>query len=202
MIENKLKITDWNLIAKAEERVSKKKALSLYQEDAFLTLDTVTGLIEIHKLLFEDIYDFAGEIRTVDLSKGGFCFGSALFLEETLKRIEDMPQSNFENIVEKYVEMNIAHPFRDGNGRCMRIWLDAILKKQLHRVVDWSKITKEEYFDAMKRSPVNDTEIKALLKNALTDQVNDINVFMEGLDASYSYEGYSFYNTKALNDEE
>lgn len=152
----------------------------------------------IHKYLFEDIYDFAGRIRTENIAKSNFRFASAMYLEEALNKIDNMPQKTFDEIVEKYVEMNVAHPFREGNGRSTRIWLDMILKKELKRVVDWSKINKQDYLLAMERSPIKDTEIKLLLKNALTEKINDRQVYMKGIDASYSYEGYNVFKTEDI----
>lgn len=181
--------------------MSKSKALLLFENgllDAF-EVGNFKGLSQIHKFLFEDIYDFAGEIRNENLAKGGFRFASVMYLREALKNIERMPQSDFDEIIEKYVEMNVAHPFREGNGRSMRIWLDAVLKKEIGRVVDWSKVDKEDYLLAMERSPIRDVEIKALLKNALTDKIDDRDVYMKGIDASYYYEGYNVYKTEELN---
>ncbi len=196
-LENKLGITDSSELARVEERISKQKARLLFETGTLDTLEvgTCKGLSEIHRFLFGEIYDFAGEIRTVNLAKGGFRFAPLLYLDAALASIEKMPQSTYEEIVEKYVEMNVAHPFREGNGRSMRIWLDAILKKELGLVVDWSRVDKNDYLLAMERSPIKDTEIKVLLKDALTDRVNDRDVYMKGIDASYSYEGYNVYKT-------
>ena len=181
-----------------EERISKQKAKRLFEENVLDTFEvgTYTGLQSIHRWLFEDIYDFAGQTRTLNLAKGNFRFASALYLDEALERISAMPQKTFEQIVAKYVEMNIAHPFLEGNGRSTRIWLDAILKKEIGMVVDWNKVDRDDYLAAMERSPVRDTEIKTLLKAALTDQVNDRMVFMHSIDASYRYEGYHTYRTE------
>ncbi|MBR1485659.1 MAG: Fic family protein [Synergistaceae bacterium] len=181
---------------KDEERISKLKALELYESGQLdkLMPGTFATLAEIHKKFFSEIFDFAGKIRHVNIAKGHFRFVPAIYLEAALDKIEQMPQSTFDEIIEKYVEMNIAHPFREGNGRATRIWLDLILKKSLNKVIDWSKVDKEDYLFAMERSPVRDTEIKILLKNALTDKINDREIFMKGIDQSYFYEGYSqFY---------
>ena len=159
---------------------------------------TFSGLAQIHKYLFEDVYDFAGKIRTENISKSNLRFASVMYLEEALRKIDEMPQSNFDEIIEKYIEMNIAHPFREGNGRSTRIWLDMILKNEINKVVDWSKISKEDYLLAMERSPVKNIEIKFLIKNALTDKIDDREVYMKGIDASYNYEGYNLYNTEDL----
>lgn len=200
MLENKLGIKSSVELAEAEERISKKKALDLFETGMLDTLEpgTFQSLAEIHRHLFEDIYDFAGKIRSVNISKGGFRFAPSIYLQEALNGVEKMPQSNFDEIVEKYVEMNVVHPFREGNGRSMRIWLDMILKRVLNVVVDWSQINREDYLLAMERSPVKDTEIKLLLSKALTDQIHDRDVYMKGIDASYRYEGYALYKTKAL----
>lgn len=163
-----------------------------------IEVGTFKGLAKIHKDLFEDIYDFAGKVRTQNISKSNFRFASVMYLEEALEKIDKMPQTNFDQIIDKYIEMNIAHPFREGNGRSTRIWLDAILKKELSQVVDWSKVNKEDYLLAMERSPIKNTEIKILLKQALTDKINDRDVYMKGIDASYCYEGYSTYKTEDL----
>ena len=181
-----------------EERISKQKAKRLFEDKVLDTFEvgTYAGLQSIHRWLFEDIYDFAGHTRTLNLAKGNFRFASALYLDEALERISAMPQETFEQIIAKYVEMNIAHPFLEGNGRSTRIWLDAILKKELGKVVDWNKVDQDDYLAAMERSPVRDTEIKTLLKSALTDQVNDRTVFMHSIDASYRYEGYQTYRTE------
>ena len=200
MLENKLGITNAIELAKAEEKITKIKAMELFQTKKIDTFEvgTFKGLAQIHKYLFEDIYAFAGKIRKENISKGNFRFASAMYLEEALEKIDNMPQSNFDEIIEKYIEMNIAHPFREGNGRSTRIWLDRILKKEIHQVVDWSKVDKEDYLLAMERSPIKNTEIKLLLKNALTDKVEDREVYRKGIDASYHYEGYSVYKTEDL----
>ena len=199
-LENKLGLTSSADLAREEERISKKKAVQLYESGWLdqLTPGTVPALQEIHRILFEEIYDFAGKIRTVNLAKGNFRFAPVLYLEPALHSIEQMPQSTFEQIVEKYVEMNIAHPFREGNGRSMRIWLDLMLKKELGRVVDWSLVNREDYLLAMERSPVRDTELKLLLKNALTDAVDSREVFLKGIDHSYEYEGYTAFRAEEL----
>ncbi len=199
-LENKLGITDPAELARAEEEMTKRKAAALFQEGVLDTFEvgTFRGLSQIHRHLFEDLYPFAGQIRQVNLAKGSFRFASALYLEPALKKISAMPQGTFDQIVEKYVEMNVAHPFRERNGRSARIWLDAMLKKELGLVVDWQKVDKEEYLRAMERSPVNDLEIKTLLKGALTDRIGDREVFMKGIDASYHYEGYHAYRAEDL----
>lgn len=199
-IQNKLGISDSFKLAQAEERISKQKAMELFESGRLDKLDAgiFESLSEIHKFLFEDIYDFAGEIRTVNIAKGNFRFAPVMYLAEALKNIDKMPQSGFEQIIEKYVEMNIAHPFREGNGRSMRIWLDLMLKKEIKKVVDWSKVDKEDYLLAMERSPVRDTEIKHVLKTALTDDINDREIYMKGIDHSYYYEGYMTYRTEDL----
>ena len=196
-LKNKLGITDSLKLAREEERISKARALELFEKrlpDSFEN-GTFHGLAQIHEYLFSDIYDFAGKIRTVNLAKGGFRFAPVLYLRDALEKISRMPQSTFDEIIEKYVEMNVAHPFREGNGRSTRISLDAILKKELGKVIDWSRVDKEDYLLAMERSPVRDTEIKTLLKAALTDQIYDREVYMKGIDASYRYEGYDVYRT-------
>ena len=199
-IQNKLGISDSFKLAQAEERISKQKAMELFESGRLDKLDagTFESLSEIHKFLFEDIYDFAGEIRTVNIAKGNFRFAPVMYLAEAIKNIDEMPQSGFEQIIEKYVEMNIAHPFREGNGRSMRIWLDLMLKKEIKKVVDWSRVDKEDYLLAMERSPVRDTEIKHVLKAALTDDINDREIYMKGIDHSYYYEGYMTYRTEDL----
>lgn len=199
-LENKLGITDSQELARAEERISKQKALALFESGALdqMAPGTFAALAQIHRALFVDIYDFAGDLRTVNIAKGHFRFASALYLEAAVAEIERMPQNNFDEIVAKYVEMNVAHPFREGNGRSMRIWLDQMLKAALGKVVDWSLVDKEDYLLAMERSPVRDTEIKTLLGAALTDRVADRVLFMKGLDRSYEYEGYTAYRTEAL----
>lgn len=199
-LENKLNITDSAELARAEEKISKKKAVQLFESGHLYTLKagTLDSLFKIHKFLFEDIYDFAGEVRKVNMSKGNFRFVPVMYLDDALRNIEKIPQSTFDEIVEKYVEMNVAHPFREGNGRSTRIWLDLILRQELNMVVDWRKIEKDDYLLAMERSPIKDTEIKCLLKEALTDQVNDREVYMKGVDRSYYYEGYSTYKAENL----
>ena len=200
MLENKLGITSSAELAREEERISKKKAVEMFESGRLAKLETGTtaSLMLIHKALFEDIYAFAGKLRTVNIAKGNFRFAPLLYLEAALANIDKMPQSTFDQIVEKYVEMNIAHPFREGNGRATRIWLDCILRKELGKVVDWSQVDKEDYLLAMERSPIKDIEIKHLLKNALTDKVNDRQVFMKGIDTSYHYEGYSTFKAEDL----
>lgn len=199
-LENKLKIVDSSELARAEEKISKEKALELFESGMLDKLEagTFQTLSEIHRYLFEDIYDFAGKVRTVNIAKGNFRFAPVMYLENSLQNIEKMPQKTFEEIIEKYVEMNVAHPFREGNGRSTRIWLDQILKKELNLVVDWSKVEKEDYLLAMERSPIKDTEIKYILKNALTDKVNDRQIYMKGIDHSYYYEGYNIFKTENL----
>ena len=199
-LENNLGLTSSADLAREEERISKKKAAQLFDRKLFDTFDvgTFAGLAEIHQYLFEDIFDFAGEIRTVNLAKGNFRFAPLMYLQAALENIDKMPQSNFDEIVEKYVEMNIAHPFREGNGRSTRIWLDHILKTMIGRVVDWSKVDKEDYLLAMERSPIKDVEIKVLLKGALTDEINSREVYMKGIDHSYYYEGYTTFKTEEL----
>ena len=203
-LENKFGITDSAELARTEEKISKKKALELFETGLLDTFEvgTFDGLAKIHKYLFEDIYDFAGKLRTVNIAKGSFRFAPIMYLESALANIAKMPQSNFDEIIEKYVEMNVAHPFREGNGRSTRIWLDAILKKELGKVIDWSKVDKEDYLLAMERSPIKDLEIKHLLKNASTDKVNDREIYMKGIDASYHYEGYNVFKTEELKTEE
>lgn len=199
-LENKLGITSSAELATKEERLSKKRALELFESGMLHKLEpgTFKTLQVIHKQLFMDIYDFAGKVRSVNIAKGGFRFVPAMYLLDALKQIERMPQSTFDEIIEKYVEMNVAHPFREGNGRSTRIWLDLILKKELQMVIDWSKVNKEDYLSAMERSPIKDLEIKFLLKNALTEHINDREVYMKGIDASYMYEGYEEFKTKDL----
>ena len=198
--ENKLGLTSSADLAREEERISKKKALELFEKGVLYNLPAgkFSTLQTIHKYLFEDIYDLAGELRTVNIAKGNFRFAPVMYLEAALENIDKMPQSNFDEIVEKYVEMNIAHPFREGNGRSTRIWLDHILKNQIRKVVDWSKVDKEDYLLAMERSPIKDIEIKHLLKNALTDEINSREVYMKGIDHSYYYEGYTTFKTEEL----
>lgn len=199
-LENKLGITDSAELAREEEMRSKKKAIWLFEEGILDTLDagSLATLKEIHKILFGEIYEFAGEIRKVNLAKGNFRFAPLMYLEAALANIEKMPQSDYDEIIEKYVEMNIAHPFREGNGRSMRIWLDHMLKKEIGKVVDWRLVDKEDYLLAMERSPVKDVEIKVLLKEALTDEVDSQEVYMKGIDHSYYYEGYTTYKTNEL----
>lgn len=199
-LENKLGITSSAELATQEERLSKKRALELFESGMLNKLEpgTFKTLQVIHKQLFMDIYDFAGKVRSVNIAKGGFRFVPAMYLLDALKQIERMPQTTFDEIIEKYVEMNVAHPFREGNGRSTRIWLDLILKKELQLVIDWSKVNKEDYLSAMERSPIKDLEIKFLLKNALTEHINDREVYMKGIDASYMYEGYEEFKTKDL----
>lgn len=200
VLENKLGITESAELAREEERISKKKALELFEYGILNSLEVgkFSALSKIHKYLFEDIYAFAGEIRNVNIAKGNFRFAPVMYLKQALEHIDEMPQSNFDEIIEKYVEMNAAHPFREGNGRSTRIWLDLILKKAIGKVVDWSKVDKEDYLLAMERSPIKSIEIKELLKQALTSEVNDREVYMKGIDASYSYEGYFVYKTDEL----
>ncbi len=199
-IENKLGINDSLELAREEERLTKKRALELYDNKilAKFEVGTFAGLKAIHGYLFQDIYPFAGKMRTVNIAKGHFRFAPVLYLEDALRNIDRMPQDTYEHIIEKYVEMNVAHPFREGNGRSTRIWLDAILKNELGQVVDWSKIDKEDYLFAMERSPVRNKEIMMLLKEALTNHIDDRQVYMKGIDASYKYEGYSTYNIEEL----
>ncbi|WP_294773379.1 protein adenylyltransferase Fic [uncultured Eubacterium sp.] len=199
-LENKLGLTSSADLAREEERISKKKAVELFETGLLDTLPAgkFVTLQAIHKYLFEDIYDFAGEIRTVNMAKGNFRFAPLMYLQAALENIDKMPQSNFDEIVEKYVEMNIAHPFREGNGRSTRIWLDHILKTEIGKVVDWSKVDKEDYLLAMERSPIKDVEIKVLLKGALTDEINSREVYMKGIDHSYFYEGYTTFKAEEL----
>ena len=199
-LKNKLGITDSTELAKEEERISKRRAVELFESGILDTLrpGSYSTLKTIHKNLFSDIYEFAGQTRTVNLAKGNFRFAPVMYLDAALESIEKMPQSTFDEIIEKYVEMNIAHPFREGNGRSTRIWLDQILKKKLGKVIDWSLVDKDDYLMAMERSPVKDVEIKVLLKAALTDKINNREMFMKGVDHSYDYEGYSSYRTQDL----
>lgn len=199
-LENKLGITSAPEIAEAEERISKKKAIELFENGVLDKLEAgkFESMKVIHKYMFEDIFFFAGEIRTVNISKGNFRFAPLMYLEAALANIDKMPQSTFDEIIEKYVEMNIAHPFREGNGRSTRIWLDCILKKEIGKVVDWSQVDKEDYLLAMERSPIKDIEIKHILKNALTDDINSREVYMKGIDHSYYYEGYTTFKTEEL----
>ena len=201
VLENKFNIINSAELAKVEEKISKTKALELFKKGLLNDLEagTFDSLSKIHKYLFDEIYDFAGEIRNVNIAKGIFRFAPVIYLETALKNIDKMPQSTFDEIIEKYVEMNVAHPFREGNGRSTRIWLDLILKKQLGKVVDWSSVDKEDYLLAMERSPIKDIEIKVLLKQALTDKINNREVYMKGIDASYHYEGYNTFKTEDLD---
>ena len=202
MLKNKLGITNSAELARKEEQISKTKALELFEKELLDTFEvgTFKGLAQIHYYLFSDIYDFAGKIRDVNIAKGGFRFAPLMYLHESLKNIDKMPQSTFEEIIEKYVEMNIAHPFREGNGRSTRIWLDCILKKELKCVIDWNEVDKVDYLLAMERSPIKDIEIKFLIKNALTDKIADREVYMKGIDASYNYEGYNIYRTEDIKE--
>ena len=200
VITNKLGITDSPTLAREEERISKKSAARLFEQNLLnnMSSGTWTTLQDIHKVLFQDIYDFAGELRTVNISKGNFRFVPVMYLSEAVKTIESMPQNSFDEIVEKYVEMNVAHPFREGNGRSMRLWLDHMLCVELQKTIDWSQIDKEKYLSAMERSPVNDLEIKAVLAEALTDGINNRDLFMKGLDHSYYFEGYQLFKSEEL----
>ena len=202
VLKNKLNIDNAAELARVEEKISKAKALKLFETGLLYTfpVDSFEGLAKIHAFLFEEIYDFAGKIREVNIAKGNFRFAPLMYLESALKHIDKMPQSTFNEIIEKYVEMNVAHPFREGNGRSTRIWLDTILKQELRKVVDWSIVDKEDYLLAMERSPIKDVEIKTLLKKALTDKINDREVYMKGIDASYHYEGYNTYKTENLDE--
>ena len=199
-LENKLGITNSAELAREEERISKKKAVELFESGSLdkLAPGRFASLQAIHKALFEDIYDFAGELRTVNLAKGNFRFAPLMYLEAALGNIDKMPQSTFDEIIEKYVEMNVAHPFREGNGRAARIWLDGMLKQALHKVVDWSQVDKEDYLLAMERSPIRDLEIKHVLRAALTDQIDSREVYMKGIDHSYYYEGYATFKAEDL----
>ena len=201
MLENKLVITNTLELAKEEEKITKLRALELFDTNRIneIEIGTTKGLCDIHKFLFGDIYPFAGNIREVNLAKGNFRFAAAMYLKDALLRIDSMPETTFEEIIKKYVEMNIAHPFREGNGRSTRIWLDMILKKRIGKVIDWSKIDKEEYLLAMERSPIKDTEIMFLFKNALTDEIDNREVYMKGIDTSYKYEGYNTYTMDELD---
>ena len=200
VLDNKLGINNQIELSKEEERLTKKKAIQLFELEKLKEFEvgTFQGLAEIHKYLFEDIYYFAGKVRSENISKGNFRFASVMYLEEALEKIDKMPQSNFDEIIEKYIEMNIAHPFREGNGRSTRIWLDMILRKEINKLIDWSKINKEDYLLAMERSPIKNIEIKFLLNQALTNKVNDRHVYMKGIDASYNYEGYNVYKIEDL----
>ena len=199
-LKNKLGITSSAELAREEERISKKKAMELFETGELDKLEPgrYSSLKAIHKCLFEDIYDFAGETRTVNIAKGSFRFAPVMYLQAALDSIDAMPQDTFDHIVEKYVEMNIAHPFREGNGRSMRIWLDLMLKSELHKVIDWSRVDKEDYLLAMERSPIRDIEIKQLLKNALTDDITSRDIYMKGIDHSYYYEGYTAFKAGEL----
>lgn len=199
-LENKLGLTSSADLAREEERISKKKAVELFESGMLDKLEPgkFSALKTIHKYLFDEIYDFAGKIRTINIAKGNFRFAPVMYLEAALENIDKMPQSMFDEIVEKYVEMNIAHPFREGNGRSTRIWLDLIFKTELHKVVDWSKVDKEDYLLAMERSPIKDVEIKILLKGALSDEINSREVYMKGIDHSYYYEGYTAFKVEEL----
>lgn len=199
-LKNKLNIENSADLAREEERISKKKAAELFESGMLdkLKAGSFEALSFIHRYLFEDIYGFAGEIRTVNLAKSNFRFAPVMYLEAALNNVEKMPQSTFDEIIEKYVEMNIAHPFREGNGRATRIWLDLILKQELKKVVDWSKVDKDDYLLAMERSPIKDIEIKVLLQNALTDKINDREIYMKGIDHSYYYEGYTTFKTEEI----
>ena len=200
MLENKLGLSNSAELAREEERISKKKAAELFENGVLdaLTPGSFAALQAIHKYLFDEIYDFAGKVRTVNIAKGNFRFAPVMYLDAALEKIEKMPQSTFDEIVEKYVEMNVAHPFREGNGRSMRIWLDLMLKTELHKVVDWSRVDKDDYLFAMERSPVKDLEIKHLLKTALTDEIDSREVYMKGIDRSYYYEGYEAFKAEEL----
>ena len=199
-LENKLGITDSAQLAREEEKISKAKAKELFESGILDSLHpgTYVTLARIHEFLFDERYDFAGEMRTVNIAKGNFRFAPLMYLRVSLENIDKMPQSSYDEIIEKYVEMNIAHPFREGNGRSMRIWLDLILKKEIHQVIDWSKVDKEDYLLAMERSPIRDIEIKHVLKQALTDEINSREIYMKGIDTSYYYEGYVTYKTEEL----
>ena len=200
MLENKLEIKDSLELRKQEEKITKLKAKKIFDSGYLekLEVGSYESLSKIHEYLFDDIYSFAGKIRTVNIAKDNFRFAPCMFLNSALKYVEKMPQKTFDEIIAKYVEMNIAHPFREGNGRAMRIWLDLILKKELSKVVDWSLVDKEDYLLAMKRSPIRDIELKYVISNALTDKISDRNIYMKGIDYSYYYEGYSYYNIEEL----
>lgn len=200
VLENKLGITDSAELARQEEKISKKKAIELFEKGILNSLEagTFESLSKIHKYLFDEIYEFAGEIRNVNIAKGNFRFAPVMYLKQALEHIDKMPQSTYEEIIKKYVEMNAAHPFREGNGRSTRIWLDLILKKEINKVVDWSKVDKEDYLLAMERSPIKDVEIRELLKQALTTEIDNRDVYMKGIDASYNYEGYFAYKINDL----
>ncbi len=200
VLQNKMGITDSAELARIEEKMSKTKAVALYENNIVTSreIGKFSGLAKIHAFLFEEIYDFAGKIRTVNIAKGNFRFLPVMYLEAALKSIDDMPQSTYDEIIEKYMEINIAHPFREGNGRSTRIWLDLILKKELRLVVDWSRVDKEDYLLAMERSPIKDIELKVLLKDALTDKIDNREVYMKGIDTSYHYEGYHAFKAEDL----
>lgn len=200
MLENKLGLTSSAELAREEERISKKKAAMLFENHILDNLESgkFSTLQKIHKYLFDEIYDFAGKLRTVNIAKGNFRFAPLMYIESALKNIDEMPQSNFDEIIEKYVEMNIAHPFREGNGRSARIWLDHMLKTEIGKVIDWSKVDKEDYLLAMERSPIRDIEIKYVLKNALTDEIDSREMYMKGIDHSYYYEGYTAFKADEL----
>ena len=200
VLQNKMGITDSAELARIEEKMSKTKAVALYENNIVTSreIGKFSGLAKIHAFLFEEIYDFAGKIRTVNIAKGNFRFLPVMYLEAALKSIDDMPQSTYDEIIEKYMEINIAHPFREGNGRSTRIWLDLILKKELRLVVDWSRVDKEDYLLAMERSPIKDIELKVLLKDALTDKIDNREVYMKGIDVSYHYEGYHAFKAEDL----
>lgn len=202
-LENKLGITDSATLAREEERLSKKRALELFELGLLSSFEvgTFRGLSQIHRYLFGDLYDFAGEVRTVNLAKGSFRFAPVMYLQAALEHVSQMPQSSFDEMIEKYVEMNVAHPFREGNGRSTRIWLDCILRQELGLVIDWSKVDKGDYLLAMERSPIKDTEIKVLLKSALTDEISNREVYMKGIDASYHYEGYHVFKAEELRED-
>lgn len=199
-LQNKLGILESAELARNEEKISKRKATWLFESGKLDQLNpgTFSTLAEIHRILFEDIYEFAGKIRTENIAKGNFRFAPVMYLDASMKNIEKMPQSTFDEIIEKYVEMNVAHPFREGNGRSMRIWLDQMLKKEIHQVIDWSKVDKDDYLMAMERSPIKDIEIKYILREALTDKINDREMFMKGIDHSYYYEGYNTFKSSEL----
>ena len=199
-LENKLGINDFTELARMEEKLSKKKAIALFESGRLdeMKAGSFAALQEIHSVLFGEIYDFAGELRTVNISKGNFRFAPVMYLETAINNVEKMPQGTFDEIVEKYVEMNAAHPFREGNGRSMRIWLDQMFKNELKQVVDWSRVDKDDYLLAMERSPIRDIEIKHVLKSAMTDKINDREMYMKGIDHSYYYEGYTIYKTEEL----
>lgn len=201
MLKNKLNINSEIELEIAEEKISKRKAIQLYEHLDELEVGTFSSLKYIHQYLFEEIYDFAGKVRSVNLSKNGFYFAPSMYLNTTLENIDQMPQSNFDQIIDKYIEMNLAHPFREGNGRSMRIWLDCILKKEISRIIDWSTVDKEAYLLAMKNSPIKDNEIKQLLKSSLSNKINDFDMYMRGIDQSFSFERLKRFHTKELHEE-